>query len=176
MDARRTILQDHERTCRKSGGSENEHVSPDRRERPNSTPDFNGGAFITSLIAAHQGSLPRLSGENGATFSRATIRFRSHRNRRDERRGRRRTVPIPHLFTHESYVDDVLRAAKLPIDDPLAMSGSVLGALPDRVKVYPTENYYYFKFVYGAVTYAGNIRLDIEDRDAGRTTLPIIRT
>ena len=78
------------------------------------------------------------------------------------------TAPVPHLFTHESYVDDLLRTTRLPIDDPLAMFAYVLGALPDHVKVYPTENYYYFKFAYGKVTYAGNIRLDVEDRDQGK--------
>jgi hypothetical protein len=36
------------------------------------------------------------------------------------------------------------------------------------VTVYPTENYYYFKFVYQNVTYAGNIRLDRSDRDEGK--------
>ena len=77
-------------------------------------------------------------------------------------------APQPRLFTHESYVEDVLRATKLPIDDPLAMFAYVLGALPARVTVYPTENYYYFKFVYQNVTYAGNIRLDAMDRDRGR--------
>jgi hypothetical protein len=85
-----------------------------------------------------------------------------------DRAGAGEPAAVPRLFTHESYVEDVLRATKLPIDDPLAMFAYVLGALPSRVTVYPTENYYYFKFVYQNVTYAGNIRLDAMDRDEGK--------
>ena len=44
----------------------------------------------------------------------------------------------------------------------------VLESLPDRVKVYPTENYYYFKFNYAGVQYSGNIRLENERRDQGQ--------
>src|SRR5262249_19711626 len=44
----------------------------------------------------------------------------------------------------------------------------VLGSLPERVKVYPTENYYYFFFVHNHIRYAGNIRLDVVDRDQGK--------
>ena len=43
----------------------------------------------------------------------------------------------------------------------------MLGQLPERVKVYPTENYYYFSFVHGHLRYAGSIRLDAADRDRG---------
>ena len=44
----------------------------------------------------------------------------------------------------------------------------VLESLPDRVKVYPTENYYYFHFFHQGVRYAGNLRLDMMDRDKGK--------
>src|SRR4051812_12195759 len=74
----------------------------------------------------------------------------------------------PRLMTHESLVDEVLGQAKLPIDDPIAMFGYVLGALSERVNVYPTENYYYFRFVHDRLPYAGNIRLDAMDRDLGK--------
>ena len=74
----------------------------------------------------------------------------------------------PHLFTHESYVEEVLRPAVLPVEDTKAMFGFVFGSLPDRVKVYPTENYYYFRFVHGGSQYAGNIRLEPETRDQGQ--------
>ncbi len=36
------------------------------------------------------------------------------------------------------------------------------------MKVYPTENYYYFTFTHNGVAYAGNIRLDASDRDQGK--------
>src|SRR4029079_7388333 len=41
--------------------------------------------------------------------------------------------------------------------------------LPDRVIVYPTENYYYFSFIHHGVRYAGNIR--IEPQDGGGQTV-----
>ena len=74
----------------------------------------------------------------------------------------------PRLVTHESLVEDVISATKLPLTDPVAMFAYVLGALPERVKVYPTENYYYFRFTHNKVPYAGNIRLDAMDRDLGK--------
>lgn len=75
---------------------------------------------------------------------------------------------LPRLFTHESYVQDVTRASSLPIDDLKSVFTFVLGALPERVKVYPTENYYYFRFANAGRQYAGNIRLDASDRDQGK--------
>jgi hypothetical protein len=36
------------------------------------------------------------------------------------------------------------------------------------VKVYPTENYYYFGFMHNGIRYAGNIRLDASNRDDGK--------
>jgi hypothetical protein len=65
-------------------------------------------------------------------------------------------------------VEDVTSTTELPLADPVAMFAYVLGALPERVKVYPTENYYYFSFIYKKVRYAGNIRLDAMDRDQGK--------
>ena len=56
----------------------------------------------------------------------------------------------------------------LPLSDPKAMLTFVLESLPDRVKVYPTENYYYFNFYSQGVRYAGNLRLDMMDRDKGK--------
>ncbi|MGZ6000126.1 MAG: hypothetical protein ACXWLC_12155, partial [Rhizomicrobium sp.] len=75
---------------------------------------------------------------------------------------------LPHLFTHESYVEQVLRRSSLQVDDPKAVFAFVLNSLPDRVKVYPTENYYYFRFVHNGAQYAGNVRLDNETRDQGK--------
>ena len=36
------------------------------------------------------------------------------------------------------------------------------------MKVYPTENYYYFGFFHNGIRYAGNIRLDASNRDDGK--------
>jgi hypothetical protein len=54
------------------------------------------------------------------------------------------------------------------ISDPLAVFAFVLQSLPDHVKVYPTENYYYFRFTHNGRPYAGSIRLPPGERDQGR--------
>ena len=74
----------------------------------------------------------------------------------------------PRLHTNEAYVEEATRPATLAIGDPMAVFAFVLGSLPDKVKVYPTENYYYFRFMQGGVPYAGNIRLDPLERDRGK--------
>jgi hypothetical protein len=60
-----------------------------------------------------------------------------------------------------------MRNSDLRIDDVKSVFRLVFDSLPERVKVYPTENYYYFYFYHGGVKYAGNFRFDIEDRDRG---------
>lgn len=74
----------------------------------------------------------------------------------------------PRVYTNEQYIDDLTRKTSVPLDDPKAMLAFVLENLPDRVKVYPTENYYYFYFYHRGIRYAGNIRLDAQDRDQGK--------
>jgi hypothetical protein len=74
----------------------------------------------------------------------------------------------PKLYTNQSYVEDVNNREALPIGDAKAMFAWVLGELPSRVKVYPTENYYYFYFYHQGSRYAGNIRLDAVTRDEGK--------
>jgi hypothetical protein len=73
----------------------------------------------------------------------------------------------PRLFMQQNFVEDALHRTSLPIDQVKAVFAYVLGSLPDRVKVYPTENYFYFRFVHNSVQYAGNIRLSTENRDQG---------
>jgi hypothetical protein len=75
---------------------------------------------------------------------------------------------LPRLVTHESYVEDVERRGGLDIADPMTVFGFVIDSLPDKVTVYPTENYYYFSFVHHGARYAGNIRLDNVDREKGK--------
>ena len=74
----------------------------------------------------------------------------------------------PQFYTNQSFVEDAVAAPSLPITNPMAMFSYVLSKLPERVKVYPTENYYYFTFTHDHVRYAGNIRLDVVDRDQGK--------
>ncbi|MGH6728427.1 MAG: hypothetical protein ACREB8_18075 [Pseudolabrys sp.] len=79
-----------------------------------------------------------------------------------------RAGELPTLHPHQSYMEEEMRQTTLDVKDPLAVFAFVLDSLPERVKVYPTENYYYFTFIHNGVTYAGNIRLDASDRDQGK--------
>ena len=47
-------------------------------------------------------------------------------------------------------------------------SAIVMSRLPERVQVFPTENYYYFGFMHDGIRYTGNIRLDASNRDDGK--------
>ena len=76
--------------------------------------------------------------------------------------------PMPRLETNEHEIVEALRPSALAIDDPLAVFGYVLENLPERVRVYPTENYYYVRFMHNGVRHAGNIRFAASDRDQGK--------
>jgi hypothetical protein len=71
----------------------------------------------------------------------------------------------PRLWTHESYIEDITRTDTLDITNPLKVFAFVFGSLPDQVKVYPTENYYYFQFLHNGTPFAGNIRLERSEDD-----------
>jgi len=73
----------------------------------------------------------------------------------------------PRFTTNEVDIVEALRPGALAINDPVAVFAYVLGQLPDRVQVYPTENYYYFRFIHNGVAYTGNIRLAAANRDRG---------
>jgi hypothetical protein len=77
----------------------------------------------------------------------------------------------PQLVTNEAMVAEVTRPATFDIKDPMAVLAFVLASLPGRVTVYPTENYYYFKFMHGGVPISGNLRLDPRVRDQGKLQL-----
>jgi len=74
----------------------------------------------------------------------------------------------PRLYTNETFLDELTRTTALVVTDPVAVFAFVLDSLPDRVNVYPTGNYYYFRFIHDGTAYAGNIRLDALDRDMGK--------
>jgi hypothetical protein len=71
------------------------------------------------------------------------------------------------LETLEGVVEVLGQTRAMAIDRPPEVASFVFGALKHRVKVYPTENYYYFRFLHDGVTYTGNFRLDPRDRDSG---------
>jgi hypothetical protein len=73
-----------------------------------------------------------------------------------------------HLYTNAAEIGEVTRDGGVSLADPLAVFNTVLKNLPDRVDVYPTENYFYFRFTQNGAVYAGNIRLAAADRDQGK--------
>jgi len=75
---------------------------------------------------------------------------------------------LPRLRTNEAYIAEVTRTDTLAIDDPMAVFAYVHGSLPERVKVYPTENHYYFSFDLNGIRYAGNIKIDARLRAEGK--------
>jgi hypothetical protein len=81
----------------------------------------------------------------------------------------------PRLYTDMEYVEQALAQPVLEIEDPKAVLEYVLNSLPDRVTVYPTENYYYFYFYHGGVKWAGNLRFDVETRDQGKLHMTYFR-
>jgi len=74
----------------------------------------------------------------------------------------------PKLLTNQAYVENVTRTTSLAVDDPMAVFAYVLDSLPERVKVYPTENHYYFAFDLNGIRYAGNIKIDARLRAEGK--------
>ena len=74
----------------------------------------------------------------------------------------------PQLQTNQGYIEELARPTSLNVADPMVVFGFVMSQLPERVKVYPTENYYYFGFMQDGIRYAGNIRLDASNRDEGK--------
>ena len=82
--------------------------------------------------------------------------------------GERPQHSLPRLELNEFEIVETLKPSSLAIDDPVAVFAHVLGSLRERVQVYPTENYYYFRFSHNGVSYSGNIRLAAVDRDEGK--------
>jgi hypothetical protein len=75
----------------------------------------------------------------------------------------------PRVSTNQQFLEDIaLDNSALKIKDAVSAFNMVLESLPERVTIYPTENYYYFKFNYAGVQYSGNIRLENERRDQGQ--------
>lgn len=75
---------------------------------------------------------------------------------------------MPRLRANAEVIIDALRADTLAVEDPLAVFAYVLAQLPANIPIYPTENYFYFRFVHKGVTYVGNIRFAAANRDQGK--------
>jgi hypothetical protein len=58
-------------------------------------------------------------------------------------------------------------STEFDLTDSGAVFELVFSQLPETVRVYPTENYFYFNFAANGQTIYGNLRLDARDRDKG---------
>ena len=77
-------------------------------------------------------------------------------------------VEGPRVHFNQTWIEEATRAHKLDLTDPMVVFAHVFRSLPDRVRVYPTENYYYFSFVANGNAYHGSIRLEPLHRDQGK--------
>ncbi len=59
------------------------------------------------------------------------------------------------------------KAEEIEVDDPMVVFANIFAALPERATVWPTENYYYFKFTGNGTDYSGNFRLHPDEREEG---------
>ena len=66
---------------------------------------------------------------------------------------------------NQGFIEGLYGAVKL--DDEMAVFAHVFNALPDKVTVYPTENYFYWSFNTNGRAIWGNFRFDAGDRDQG---------
>jgi hypothetical protein len=74
---------------------------------------------------------------------------------------------LPTLYTNQQLIEDVTRRSSLDVDNIKSVLDYVLSQLPERVRVLPTENYFYFYFYHNGIRYAGNLRFDVGERDKG---------
>ena len=74
---------------------------------------------------------------------------------------------LPKFETNQKLLEEINRAGGLDIKDAGAVFAFAFNSLPPDVRVYPTENYYYFSFYHAGIKFAGNMRLDAFDRDKG---------
>jgi len=63
------------------------------------------------------------------------------------------------VLLNEKGIQLLDQRLSVDLDSPRAVFLEILKQLPKTVKVYPTENYYYFHFFHDGQRYAGNIRL-----------------
>jgi len=77
------------------------------------------------------------------------------------------TAGRPVFHTNEALNLELASRSSLDMENTMSVFDFVFGELAPDVKVFPTENYYYFSFTNNGVKYAGNLRLDTIGRDKG---------
>ena len=80
------------------------------------------------------------------------------------------------FYSNEQWINTLSARSRLDITNPVEVFRFVFKQLPGQVKVYPTENYYYFRFIHNATEYAGNIRFAPDLRDQGKVFFIYFKT
>lgn len=80
------------------------------------------------------------------------------------------------LSTNAQMIEDLARGPAFDVRDPVRVLAHVLRRLPDEVRVYPTENYYYFTLHADGVAWAGSLRFGPDERAQGRLELSVYKT
>ena len=70
------------------------------------------------------------------------------------------------LLTNAAFIDG-LYSSDVNLGDPKAVLKFVLDSLPDKVVVYPTENYFYFRFTAQGQNVKGSLSFFAHNRDEG---------
>ena len=70
------------------------------------------------------------------------------------------------LLPHEDWIKGLY--SQHDVDKPIDIFEKVFAALPNKVTVYPSENYYYFRFATDGSWYWGNLRLSHDVSDQGK--------
>ena len=81
----------------------------------------------------------------------------------------------PHIDTNQSYIENVTKD-QLPLGNLMQVFKAVFESLPSEIIVYPTENYYYFRFFSNSREISGNFRLDPLTRDHGMVNFAYFST
>ncbi len=81
--------------------------------------------------------------------------------------GEKENTARPTLYTNQKILEDVAKKPGFDTQNLEETLDFVFSSLPDKVKVYPTENYYYFSFFWKGYEFTGNMRLAARDRDKG---------
>lgn len=79
----------------------------------------------------------------------------------------------PALNTNAQMIEDLARPPAFDVRDPRSVLAYVLLRLPAEVRVYPTENYYYFTLHAGGVAWAGSLRFGPDERAKGQLELSV---
>jgi hypothetical protein len=79
------------------------------------------------------------------------------------------------LSTNTQTIEDLARPPAFDVRDPLRVLAYVLDRLPDEVRVYPTENYFYFTLSSAGVAWGGSLRFGPGERAKGQLELSVYK-